>query len=103
EQAPDMVCGINHAFLTGVVDGLAAASVTAVLDPKAGECCVELHATSSSTSSTSTTTPALPTEPSATVREAGGPRTRLRAGEGAGEAPAPAGSRAVTWSGFGGR
>jgi predicted ArsR family transcriptional regulator len=43
ERAPEMVCGINHAFLSGVVDGLGASSVAAVLDPRAGECCVELH------------------------------------------------------------
>jgi predicted ArsR family transcriptional regulator len=43
-KAPDVVCGINHAFLTGVVDGLAATSIRAVLDPGAGGCCVELSA-----------------------------------------------------------
>jgi predicted ArsR family transcriptional regulator len=40
-----MVCGINHAFLTGVLDGLDTTAVHAVLDPRAGECCVELRAT----------------------------------------------------------
>jgi predicted ArsR family transcriptional regulator len=50
-QAPDMVCGINHAYLTGMVDGLGANSVEAVLDPKAGECCVELHARTPPTAS----------------------------------------------------
>jgi predicted ArsR family transcriptional regulator len=45
-RAPEMVCGINHAFVAGLVDGLAASSVDAVLDPRAGECCVELRATS---------------------------------------------------------
>lgn len=43
-QAPEAVCGINHAFLGGMVDGLQAPSVEAVLDPRAGECCVELRA-----------------------------------------------------------
>lgn len=43
-QAPEAVCGINHAFLAGMVDGLQAPSVEAVLDPRAGECCVELRA-----------------------------------------------------------
>ncbi len=42
-KAPDLVCGINHAFLTGVLDGLKAPSVEAILDPQAGECCVELR------------------------------------------------------------
>jgi predicted ArsR family transcriptional regulator len=43
-QAPEAVCGINHAFLAGMVAGLQAPSVEAVLDPRAGECCVELRA-----------------------------------------------------------
>jgi predicted ArsR family transcriptional regulator len=43
-QAPELVCGINHAFLTGFLDGLGAASATAVLNPGAGRCCVELRA-----------------------------------------------------------
>jgi predicted ArsR family transcriptional regulator len=42
-RAPDLVCGLNHAFLTGMMDGLGAATVEAVLDPRAGECCVELR------------------------------------------------------------
>jgi predicted ArsR family transcriptional regulator len=43
-QAPELVCGINHAFLTGFLDGLGAASATAVLNPGTGRCCVELCA-----------------------------------------------------------
>ncbi len=43
-QAPEAVCGINHAFLAGMVDGLQAPAVEAVLDPRSGECCVELRA-----------------------------------------------------------
>jgi predicted ArsR family transcriptional regulator len=43
-RAPDLVCGINHAFLSGVLAGLRADSVEAVLDPRPGECCVELRA-----------------------------------------------------------
>ena len=42
-KAPDLVCGINHEFLGGVLAGLHATSVEAVLAPKAGECCVELR------------------------------------------------------------
>lgn len=45
-QAPDLVCGINKAFLTGFLDGLGAMSATAVLNPGAGHCCVELCAAS---------------------------------------------------------
>jgi predicted ArsR family transcriptional regulator len=43
-KAPELVCGINHAFLSGVLTGLQAATVQAVLAPTAGECCVELRA-----------------------------------------------------------
>lgn len=43
-RAPEMVCGINHAFLTGLLDGLNTKTVHAVLDPQAGECCVEIRA-----------------------------------------------------------
>jgi predicted ArsR family transcriptional regulator len=44
--APDLVCGLNHAFISGLMDGLEASGVDAVLDPRAGECCVELRASS---------------------------------------------------------
>jgi predicted ArsR family transcriptional regulator len=43
-QAPGLVCNINHAFLAGFLDGLGAASATAVLKPRPGTCCVELRA-----------------------------------------------------------
>jgi predicted ArsR family transcriptional regulator len=43
-KAPQLVCGINHAFLSGFLDALGASSITAVLAPRAGECCVELTA-----------------------------------------------------------
>jgi predicted ArsR family transcriptional regulator len=43
--ARELVCGINHRFLAGVLDGLgAASSVCAVLEPGTGACCVELRA-----------------------------------------------------------
>jgi predicted ArsR family transcriptional regulator len=42
--APDLVCGLNHAFISGMMDGLQASGVDAVRDPRAGECCVELRA-----------------------------------------------------------
>ena len=42
-KAPDLVCGINHAFIAGFLTGLEARSVSAVLSPSAGECCVELR------------------------------------------------------------
>lgn len=46
--APDLVCGLNHAFISGMMDGLQASTVDAVLDPRAGECCVELRAATGS-------------------------------------------------------
>ncbi|MGW4713756.1 helix-turn-helix transcriptional regulator [Nocardia sp. NPDC004260] len=42
-KAPDLVCGINHAYLRGFLNGLEADTVTAMLAPAAGECCVELR------------------------------------------------------------
>jgi predicted ArsR family transcriptional regulator len=43
-RAPELVCGLNQAFLSGLLAGLQAPSVDAVLDPRPGECCVELRA-----------------------------------------------------------
>ena len=42
--APDVVCGINHAFVEGVLRGLGAGSVEASLEPTEGECCVRVRA-----------------------------------------------------------
>lgn len=44
-RAPDLVCGLNHAYLAGFLDGLDAPAIEAVLAPQPGECCVELRAT----------------------------------------------------------
>jgi predicted ArsR family transcriptional regulator len=41
-KAPQLVCGINHAFLTGFLNTLQAPTLTAVLAPRTNECCVEL-------------------------------------------------------------
>lgn len=42
--APELVCGLNHAFLSGLLEGLQAdAAIDAVLVPREGACCVELH------------------------------------------------------------
>jgi predicted ArsR family transcriptional regulator len=41
-KAPDLVCGLNHAFLVGFLAGLNTAQAQAVLEPRAGECCVAL-------------------------------------------------------------
>ena len=43
-KAPDLVCAINHAFLTGFVHGMQATTVHAVLAPQLPECCVHLRA-----------------------------------------------------------
>ena len=42
-RSPDLVCGINHAFLDGFLTGLHAPTVEATLAPRPGECCVQLH------------------------------------------------------------
>jgi predicted ArsR family transcriptional regulator len=43
-KAPQLVCGMTHAFLCGYLVGLAApATVQAALVPHAGECCVEIR------------------------------------------------------------
>ncbi|MFC7328915.1 helix-turn-helix transcriptional regulator [Marinactinospora rubrisoli] len=42
-EAPGLVCGMNHAYLTGYLRGLRATGVQAVLAPRPGECCVELR------------------------------------------------------------
>jgi len=41
-RAPDVVCAVNHAYLTGLLDGLGATSAEAVHDPEPGICCVRL-------------------------------------------------------------
>lgn len=38
----DLVCGMNHALLAGVLDGAGVARLQARLDPRPGECCVAL-------------------------------------------------------------
>lgn len=43
-QAPHLVCALNHALISGVVDGLRAANITPTLTPRPGECCVQLTA-----------------------------------------------------------
>ncbi|OEJ49463.1 helix-turn-helix transcriptional regulator [Streptomyces agglomeratus] len=43
-RSPELVCGINHAFLGGFLTGLQASGIEAVLAPHPGRCCVELRA-----------------------------------------------------------
>ncbi|MHC3467384.1 helix-turn-helix transcriptional regulator [Streptomyces sp. 7R007] len=42
-QAPELVCGMNHAFLCGYLAASGHADTAAVLTPRAGLCCVELR------------------------------------------------------------
>lgn len=44
QQSPDLVCSMNQAFLDGMLRGLGNDSVDAVLECKAGDCCVTLKA-----------------------------------------------------------
>lgn len=44
-ELPELVCGLNHAFVAGALDGLGTDAVEAVLSPAAGECCVEVRST----------------------------------------------------------
>jgi predicted ArsR family transcriptional regulator len=44
-KAPGFVCEVNRSFCTGVLTGLDAATVAAVLEPHADGCCVELRPT----------------------------------------------------------
>jgi predicted ArsR family transcriptional regulator len=41
-RSPELVCGLNHAFVGGLLCGLETTGVEAVLAPHAGRCCVEL-------------------------------------------------------------
>ena len=43
QQEPALVCGINHAFLQGLLDGLGETGTRAILAPRPPACCVELH------------------------------------------------------------
>lgn len=43
----DLVCGINHAYVQGVLDGLGCAGTCACLEPSEGYCCVTLRQESS--------------------------------------------------------
>lgn len=43
-RSPELVCGINHAFMCGLLSGLEAGGVQAVLAPHPDRCCVEIRA-----------------------------------------------------------
>lgn len=42
-KAPELVCGVNQAFLAGYLHGLGSDRTTAVLAPRPDSCCVELR------------------------------------------------------------
>lgn len=42
-RSPDLVCGLNQALIAGLLTGLEAHGLEAVLAPRAGECCVEVR------------------------------------------------------------
>ncbi|MFS4091991.1 helix-turn-helix transcriptional regulator [Streptomyces sp. AF1A] len=42
-KAPELVCGVNQAFLAGFLHGLGSDRTTAVLAPRPDACCVELR------------------------------------------------------------
>lgn len=46
-RSTELVCGINHAFLAGFLEGLGTSSAVAVLEPQPDTCCVELRAAGS--------------------------------------------------------
>lgn len=43
ELEPQVVCGMNHEFIRGLVRGMGNESVEVVLDPEPGQCCVKLR------------------------------------------------------------
>lgn len=45
KTAPEIVCGINHAFVDGVLQGLGANSIEGSLEPSEDGCCVRVRAT----------------------------------------------------------
>jgi len=44
-RAPDVVCAVNKAYLSGLLEGLGVTSAEVVLDPELGTCCVRLAGT----------------------------------------------------------
>jgi predicted ArsR family transcriptional regulator len=38
----DIVCGLNQAFIEGLLSGLGTEDFDACLDPRPGECCVRI-------------------------------------------------------------
>jgi predicted ArsR family transcriptional regulator len=43
-KATELVCGVNHQFIAGLVRGLGSSAVQAVLEPSSTRCCVVVRA-----------------------------------------------------------
>lgn len=43
QESVELVCGMNRAFIAGILEGLGNTSIVADLDPRPGECCVRVH------------------------------------------------------------
>jgi predicted ArsR family transcriptional regulator len=43
-RAPELVCGLNQAFVDGLLRGLGNETIEAALEPQPGQCCVKLRA-----------------------------------------------------------
>lgn len=43
QEETELVCGMNLAYLQGMLDGIGATRLKATLDPAEGQCCVRLH------------------------------------------------------------
>jgi predicted ArsR family transcriptional regulator len=43
QRSPELVCGLNHAFVDGLLRGLGVKSLAATLAPQPGECCVQIQ------------------------------------------------------------
>jgi predicted ArsR family transcriptional regulator len=44
QRQPELICGLNHAFLAGLLTGLGTDRLQADLRPRPGACCVCVHA-----------------------------------------------------------
>jgi predicted ArsR family transcriptional regulator len=42
-RSPELVCELNHAFIDGLLRGLGVKSLASSLDPRPGECCVQIQ------------------------------------------------------------
>lgn len=45
QQSVEIVCGLNQAFISGLLSGLGSEELDAALDPQPGECCVRIQST----------------------------------------------------------